>query len=165
MKEWMERNRDHIIPWLAVLIIVSIIACAGLLVPNVMQYTSGPAPESAQTELANVELAVAAFMAAPDVPIRDLVADARISSAVLCNPYADAFVKTLAADPEFGNYSLTQDVNILISVDTTYSGTPIQSLTDFTSDEEFKHWYCVGPERRVVGFLSIEPYSNIRMIP
>ncbi len=163
MKEWIKRNRDSIIPWLAVLIIVSIIACVILLQPE--REFGWSEPESAQTELANVELAVSACMTAPDIPIRDLVADARISSAVLCNPYADAFVETLAADPEFGNYSLTQDVNILISVDTTYSGTPIQSLTDFTNADTFDNWYCVDDEGRVVGFTDEEPHQNIREIP
>ncbi len=118
--------------------------------------------ETVEDELNNVVLAVAAFMAAPDVPIYDLVADARIGNPVICGPYADAEVEELSTNLADGVYSLTQDVDRLIPVNPAYTGTPMQPLTDFTNANTFDNWYCVYPDGKVEGFLSIAPYTNIR---
>ncbi len=115
-------------------------------------------------ELACVELSVAACMAAPDIPIRNLMTDERVGNAVFCDSRANATVKQLAADPAFGNYSLTREIDALITVSTAYQGTPMQPLSNFDCDKLFDHWYCVTDEGKVVGFLSVEPYSNIRLL-
>ncbi len=149
--------------------ILKIIVIGGLVAGIVYyfddHYKSIRAPyDTAETELANVELAVAACMAAPDIPIRDLLADARVGTPVICDPSADANVKTLATDPADGDYSLTYDVNTLMPVNSNCTGTPMQPLTNFTNANQFDNWYCVYPDGRVVGFISIEPFTNIREI-
>ncbi len=120
--------------------------------------------EPAQTELANVELAVAACMASPDVPIRNLMTDERVGTPVFCDSRADATVKQLGLDPALNDFSLTRDVDTLLPVNPNYTGTPIQPLTDFTNTTEFDNWYCVGPEGRVTGFVSFAPFTNFRML-
>ncbi len=98
-----------------------------------------------QTELANVELAVSAYMYAPDAPIRDLAIDERVGTPVFCDSRADANVKQLNLDPALNDFSLTRDVDTLIPVNPTYAGTPMQPLTDFTIADEFE---CISSAKR-----------------
>ncbi len=149
------------------LVVIAILGIlAAVVIPAVTQFIGAGEEESAQTELANVELAVAACMAAPDVPIRylgpddasvtpALVADPRVAGATLCAAGA------AAQDPGPGAVA-TRDVNTLINV---VAGTDAQLLSDFTNANTFDNSYCVGPEGRVVGWLSVAPFSNIRLIP
>ncbi len=92
--------------------------------------------------LANMELAVAAFMTAPDMPIRDLTNDHRIASITQCGTVAS-----------FSD--CTQHVKKLI---TNSPGSEVQPLTDFMNKydgntfDNLKYWYCVYPGGRLVGF-------------
>ncbi len=123
---------------------------------------SGHKEESAQTELANVELSVAAFMAAPDVPIRDLSTDTRILSYVSCTtpvtvPNGDA------DDTEMLAASYTRTVDDLINVDEAYTGgVPAQPLTDFTNVDTVDNWYCVYDDGKVASFSGCIPRKNCR---
>ncbi len=61
------------------LVVIAILGIlAAVVVPNVIRFIGEGEEESAQTELANVQLAVTAVMAAPDPPISNLATDARV---------------------------------------------------------------------------------------
>ncbi len=126
-------------------------AIIGMLVTTLMlaACSSGNGEDQCgnQTELADVELSVAACMAAPDVPIRDLSADSRIACFTKCGTV-----------PAFTD--CTQNVNSLIVIN---PGSDVQALTDFTNTTEFfNRWYCVTNEGRITGFT--DNGLNIREI-
>ncbi len=133
------------------LVVIAILGIlAAVVIPAVTQFIGSGEEESAQTELANVELAVAAMMAAPDTPIRDLSGDARID-------WANSSDCTVGA-AVFGD--CTQTVDSLIAL----SGSPgtAQPLSDFTNANTFNNWYCVFADGKVAGFTDIDPHDNIR---
>jgi prepilin-type N-terminal cleavage/methylation domain-containing protein len=148
------------------LVVIAILGIlAAVVIPAVTQFIGAGEEESAQTELANVELSVAACMAAPDQPIRNLdpASDPRITSRTSCTtpvtvPAADANDAAMIAA------GYTQLVNSLIDVDEAWlGGTPAQPLTDFTNANRFDNWYCVYDDGKVVGFTGINPRQAIRV--
>ncbi len=122
----------------------------------------GHQEESMQSELANVELSVAALMAAPDVPIRDFSTDPRILSYVSCTTPLTV-PEDNADDTEMLTAGYTRTVDDLINVDEAYTGgVPAQPLTDFTNAEKFGNWYCVYDDGRVASFSGCIPRKNCR---
>jgi len=91
-------------------------------------------------ELWDVELAVAAFMAAPDSLVTNLITDPRIASITRCGTVA--------------SYNdCTHDVNTLIEVEPDSELAP---LRQFTITDTFHSCYCVYPDGSVVGFSDNE---------
>ncbi len=127
---------------------------AAIAIPGVLHYMEEDDIKSAHIELANVELSVAACMASPDRPIRDLTDDPRIASITQCNTEARNWLEV--DDPE--DESLTQDVTTLIKIN---PGPDVNPLTDFTNDDSFDNWYCVYDNGRVIGFTDKKPHQNI----
>ncbi len=119
---------------------------------------------SNQTELACVELSVAACMAAPDIPMRSLNpgSEPRISFRTSCKtpltiPYEHADDAAMVAA------GYTRDVDALINVNEAYAeDIPVQRLTEFIPISVFHNWYCVYDDGKVVGYTGMTPRQNIR---
>ncbi len=132
------------------LVLMMLIACSSDSEPRYADVcNSGTCDDSVCCDclppLAKVELAIASFMASPDVPITDLENDPRVSSFTQCGSAAS-----------FGD--CTQNVDKFLKVS---PGTQTQSFVDFVDGDRFKYWYCLYPDGRVEGFTD-ETHHRMR---